>query len=104
GEVMPLRDHLRAEQHGAVGLPEAPQRSRQLLRLVDGVRVEADELKLGEPGSQLALEPLRAGPDPRQLDRAAGRALGRLRLGAALPSTATAPSSAARLAATVRAS
>ncbi len=74
GEVMALRDHLRPDEHGAVGPPEPLERVAQLLRLLDRVGVEADPLELRHVLLQLALELLRARADPRQLGRAAGRA------------------------------
>ena len=74
GEVVALRDHLRAEQHGALGLGEAPQRDCELLRLRDGVRVEPDQLELRDLARELPLELLRAGPEPGQVGRTAGRA------------------------------
>ena len=83
GEVVPLRDHLRAEQHGSIGGGEIAQRRSQGLRLLRRVGVEADRDQLGQLPCQLALEPLRAGADPGEVDRAAGRAFGGCRLGVA---------------------
>ena len=80
---MPLRHHLRAEQHGAVGLGEAAERSGQQLRLRSRVGVEADQLELGEFTLELALELLRPGAETCKLRRAAGRAHLRRGLGVA---------------------
>src|SRR5437764_1886310 len=77
---MALRDHLRPQQDRAVGVAEAPQRLGELLGLLDRVRVEPDQLELRNTRGQLALEPLRAGADPRELDRPALRAVLRQRL------------------------
>ena len=66
-EVMALRHHLRADEHGALRAREALER---LVRVVD-VGVEPDDLELGEMLRELALEPLRAGADARELGRAA---------------------------------
>ena len=70
---MALRHHLRPEQDYPVSLPEAAQQSRELLRPLDGVGVEPDQLQLGHLCGELALEPLGPRPDPRELDRAAHR-------------------------------
>src|SRR5581483_8744317 len=74
GEVVSLRDHLRADEDGAVGGGEALERRAELAGLRDGVRVEADPLELGDALLELALEPLRAGADPGELGGAAGGA------------------------------
>ena len=71
-EVMPLRDHLRAEQHGALGLGEAPQRGGERLRLLCRVGVETNRHELRQLLRQLPLEPLRARTDSGELDRRAG--------------------------------
>ena len=91
GEVVALRDHLRAEQDGAVGVAETAQGGGQLLGVARRVGVQPDQLQLRHAGGQLPLEPLRAGADPGQLDRAAGRAFGRLRLGVPAVVAAQAP-------------
>ena len=70
-EVVALRDHLRADEHGALGAGEALERVPQLLRPLDRVGVETDPLQLGHALLELALEPLRAGADPREVGRAA---------------------------------
>ena len=78
GEVVPLRDHLRAEQYGAVTLGEAAQRGGEELGLRRRVRVEPDQLELGELAGELALELLRTGAEARELGGAAlGADLGR---------------------------
>ena len=74
GEVVALRDHLRADEHGALRLREPLERLAQLLRLRDRVGVEPDPLQLGDVALELALEPLRPCSDPRELGRAARRA------------------------------
>jgi hypothetical protein len=81
GEVVPLGDHLRADEDGLVRGRELPEFRRERARLLDGVRVQANTRQLRQLRSQLALEPLRAGADPRQLGRCAGGARGRLGLG-----------------------
>ena len=73
-EVVALRDHLRAEQHRPVGGGEPLERRGRVAR----VGVEPDQLELGQPRGELALEPLRAGAEPGELGRAAlGAELGR---------------------------
>ena len=67
GEVMALRDHLRADEDGAVGGGEPVERLVQRAGLRRRVRVEPDPLQLGDALRELRLEPLRAGADPRQL-------------------------------------
>ena len=52
----------------------------QLLRVRGSVGVEPDQLELRHLRRELPLQPLRAGTDPRDLGRAADRALLRLRL------------------------
>ena len=82
---MPLRDHLRAEQDGPVGAGEALQCLVQRRRAGGRVRVEAHALEPGHVLLQLPLQPLRAGADPGDVWRAAGRAeLGRRLLVAAV--------------------
>ena len=44
GEVVSLRDHLGADEHGSVRLREAPQRRRQLRRAANSVGIEPDPL------------------------------------------------------------
>ena len=67
GKVMTLRDHLRADQDGAIGGDEPVERLAQRPRLRGRVRVEPDALQLGHALLELRLEPLRSGADPRQL-------------------------------------
>src|SRR5206468_7684393 len=66
-EVVALRDHLRADEDRAVGLGEPRQRSGKGTRLLDRVRVEPDPLELRDLRLELALEPLRAGSEAREL-------------------------------------
>ena len=73
GEVMAFRDHLRADEDGAVGAREPLERLAELLGLCDRVGVEPDPLELGDVLLELSLEPLRARPDPRELGRTARR-------------------------------
>ena len=63
-EVMALRDHLRAEQHGRFRLGEPSQGIGELLRLRDRIRVEPDQLQLGQLTRKLTLELLRACSEP----------------------------------------
>ncbi len=74
GEVMPLRDHLGADENGPVARPEALERLAQRAGAGGGIRIEPDALELGNVPLELLLEALRAGADVRELDRAAGRA------------------------------
>ena len=73
-EVVPLGDHLRAEQDGAVGAAEALQRLLELGGPGRRVGVEPDPLEPGHVLLELPLEPLRAGADADELRRAAGGA------------------------------
>ena len=68
-EVVPLRHHLRPEQHGGLGVAEAPQRGGQLLGLRDRIRVEPDQLELGQLALELAFELLRPGAEAREVGR-----------------------------------
>ena len=78
-EVVPLRDHLGAEQHPALALAEPVQRLGQARRLRCRVRIEPHEIELREAGSQLLLELLGTCPEPRELGGTARRtALGLL--------------------------
>ena len=78
-EVVSLGDHLRPDEHRALGGGEPPQRRRRLAGLLGRVGVEPKALELGNVRLQLSLQPLRPGADPRELDRAAGGAdVGRL--------------------------
>ena len=77
GEVVALGDHLRPEQHGAVGLPEAPQRGGQRLGIRRGVRIEADQLELGtlaasSRSSRCVPAPIRAISVERQTGHSSG--------------------------------
>jgi hypothetical protein len=82
--VVPLRDHLRADEYGAVGRSEPAERVGQAAALLDRVRVEPEPLELRDVGFELALQALCPGADSRQLDGAAGRTgfWGRLRVAA----------------------
>src|SRR6266545_7544617 len=80
-EVMTLCDHLRPDEHDAIGRGEARQRGGERTGARDGVGVEPDALELRQLRLQLPLEPLRARTEPRQLRRAAARARVRLGLG-----------------------
>src|SRR5579862_2989752 len=71
GEVMSLRDHLRADEHRALGAREPLERVAELLGLLDRVRVEPDPLEFGNVPLELTLELLRAGADPREVGRSA---------------------------------
>ena len=66
-EVVALRHHLRAEQDGAIGVGEPLQRSRHRTALLDDIRIEPDPLQLREAFAELALEPLGARADAREL-------------------------------------
>ena len=82
-EVMTLGHHLRPDQDGSIRRRERAKRRGELARLPDRIGVEPEPLQLGNPLLELSLEPLRAGSDPREVDRAARRTrLGR-RLGEA---------------------
>ncbi len=75
--MVPLGDHLRPDQHRALGGGEAPQRRRRLAGLFGRIGVEPEALELRNVGFQLVLEPLRPGADSRELDGAArGAGLG----------------------------
>ena len=67
GEVVPLGDHLGADEHRPVRLGETPQRRRQLRRAANRVGVEPDPLEAGHLLRELLLEPLRSRADPREL-------------------------------------
>src|SRR4029079_9687241 len=56
GEVVSLRDHLRAHQEAAPGARERLERLPQLLGLRDRVRVEPDPLELGDVLLELAIQ------------------------------------------------
>ena len=71
---MPLRDHLGADQHGPVHPAKALERLAQRTGPGRGIGVEPHPLQLRHVALELLLEPLRSGPDVRELDRAAGRA------------------------------
>ena len=76
---MALRDHLRADEDDAVGGGETPERGRECARLLHRVGVEADAFQLGQLRLELALQLLRARPEPCELGRAAGGTRLRLR-------------------------
>ena len=75
--VMPLRHHLRPNEHRAVGGTEPRERLSRRARAGGDVGVEPEPLELGQPLCELRLEALRARPDPRDLRGAAFRARGR---------------------------
>jgi hypothetical protein len=66
-EVMALGDHLCAEEHGAFGAREATEEIGEVVRLGDGVGVEAKELQLRQPLRQFSLQALASGPEPGEL-------------------------------------
>ncbi len=66
-EVVPLGDHLSAEQDGAVGAAEALQRLLKLGGPGRRVGVEPDPLEPGHVLLQIPLEPLRSGADADEL-------------------------------------
>ncbi len=76
GEVVSLRDHLRADEDGRSKSAAANRSSaaRSGTRLRDGIGVEADPLQLRNVLLELAFEFLRTGADARELRRAARRA------------------------------
>ena len=73
-EVMPLRHHLRTEQHGALGRGEALEDAPVAAVGGGGVRVEPEELELRNPNGQLLLEPLGTRAEAGDLGGAAHRA------------------------------
>ena len=79
GEVVALRHHLRPDEDDAVGGRETRERRRECTRALDRVGVEPNSLQLRHLRFELALEPLRAGSEPRELRRPAQRT--RLRFG-----------------------
>ena len=64
---MSFRDHLRADQHGALRVAKALDRGADDARLRGSVGVEAKQLQLGQVAPQLRLEPLRPRADPGEL-------------------------------------
>ena len=75
GEVVALRDHLRAEQHGAVGGARSARSAAASSAGCSTVSASRRiTLELGDARRQLALEPLRACADARELGGAARRA------------------------------
>ena len=77
-KVVALRNHLCAKQDRAIRRNEPLKRRGELLRLVGGVGVESDQLKVGKVALKVTLELLGASPEPGELNRAARRArLGR---------------------------
>src|SRR5262249_20150508 len=80
GEVVSLRDHLRADEDGALGAGEPLERGAELRRLRDRVGIEADPFELGDVLLELALKALRPRTDARDLGRAAHGADGSGRL------------------------
>ena len=72
GEVVALRHHLRADQRRALGVAECAQRFGNA-SVLDRVGVEAEARQVGDRGRELAVQPLRARADPRELGGAARR-------------------------------
>jgi hypothetical protein len=70
-EVVAFRDHLRAEEDGAVGGGEAVQPVGEVLGPRDSIGVEPEELQLREALRQIGLEALAAGPEAGELRRPA---------------------------------
>ena len=73
-EVVSLGDHLRAEEDRPVGGIETRECGRELRWIAGRVRVQANQLELGETLGELSLQALRAGPESGELDGAARRA------------------------------
>src|SRR4051812_36425411 len=63
GEVVALRNHLRADEHGAIGAGEPFERVAEVLGVLDGVGVEPDALQLGDALLELTVELLGTGAD-----------------------------------------
>ena len=76
-EVVALRDHLRADEHGRARGAEALEGVLERTGASRRVRVEPDPLESRNPASKLGVKALRAGADPRELHRAALRTRGR---------------------------
>ena len=72
-EVVTLGHHLRADEHGAVGGREPPQRIGNGSPAPCGVGVEPDSLELGNPPFELPLEPLGARAEAYDVGRSADR-------------------------------
>jgi len=53
--VVPLRHHLRPEEHRALRLGEARERRGELLGLRDRVGVQPDQLEVGQLAGEVAL-------------------------------------------------
>ena len=70
-EVVSLRDHLRADEDGALRLGEAREGLGGRARPLDRVGVEADQLELRKLRGELALEALRPRAEARELGRRA---------------------------------
>ena len=93
GEVVALGDHLRAEQHGAVGVGEAraaPRRARSGFAAVSA----SSRISSSSGNSRASSRSSRCvpGAEPRELGRAARRARRRRRLGVAAVVAAQPPS------------
>ena len=91
GEVMPLRDHLRADERSGAGAREALERLAKRSRARSGIGVEPNPLEPGKPPFELRIEPLRSRTDARELH---GAALG-ARLRQSRPSSRSGDSEAA---------
>jgi hypothetical protein len=76
-EVVPLRDHLRADERRGASAREALQRVAQRAGLRGNVGIESDSLEPRHPARELGVQTLRPRPDPGELDRATHRAFGR---------------------------
>ena len=70
-EVVSLRDHLRADEDGALRLGEAREGLGGRARPLDRVGVEADQLELRKLLGELSLEALRPRAQARELGRRA---------------------------------
>ena len=87
-EVMALGDHLRAEQHGAIGRGEALQRGVEKLRRLCRVGVKAGSARVGGTHARARAQPLRAGTEARKVYRQARGTCLRHRFGVAAVVTA----------------
>ncbi len=67
GEVMSLRDHLRAHENSTIGEREPLERGAELPRLRDRVGIEPNPFQLRYVPLELALEPLCPRSDPYEL-------------------------------------
>ena len=76
-KVMPFRHHLRSEQHGSLCGGESCERRSQVLRLRNRVRVEPNQLQVGQLAREVALELLRPRAQTCEVRGAAGGAQSR---------------------------